>query len=125
VGKHHKYSKEIQERKLARRLRGRQYLRMLAPPPSAAVACWSELTSPEGQTADLTAGESADEEQSAVGDVSQSADLPLGKAANQVEDESAGEESHRAGKSILVKPRGPVKGFFNRDKLEQFSFFAK
>ena len=26
---------------------------------------------------------------------------------------------------FFVKPRGPVRGFFNRDKLEQFAFFSR
>ncbi|XP_023329494.1 uncharacterized protein LOC111702146 isoform X2 [Eurytemora carolleeae] len=26
---------------------------------------------------------------------------------------------------FVVKPRGPIQGFFNKDKLEQFSFFAR
>ena len=26
---------------------------------------------------------------------------------------------------FVVKPRGPIQGFFNKDRLEQFSFFAR
>jgi hypothetical protein len=41
------------------------------------------------------------------------------------ERERANEEERREKSILLLKPRGPAQGFFNRDKLEQFSFFAK
>ena len=147
--KTYKYSKDYQ-RKLARRLKGRQFLRMEAPPPSAAVACWSESTSQstppssdtpaedssqtatqasagraEGEpahqaSADRAEGESSDQASADRTAADQS-------SANRAEGESADQvsDSQRSGKSILLKPRGPAQGFFNRDKLEQFSFFAK
>jgi hypothetical protein len=79
-----------------------------ASPPVSVAADW-KLRAPD-VTAEISLWNSGDQEKNATAHSVRTAPV-----RGQEEDFPA----------ITVKPRGPVKGFFNRDRLQQFPFFSK
>jgi hypothetical protein len=101
------------ERKLAaRRLRGRLGKHMEAPPPSAAVAYWSEATTPaasEQPMADQPADGQPTADQSA--ESSHSAREKDSANGNEERPVSESADDSRMGKSFPLKPRGPSQAW--------------
>jgi hypothetical protein len=99
------------ERKLAaRRLRGRLGKHMEAPPPSAAVICWSEATTAaasEQPMVDQSADGQPTGDQSAETETSHSAAEKDSTNGNEERPVSESADDSRTGKSFPLKPRGP------------------